>query len=239
MRVLDLFSGIGGFSVGLERAGYRTAAFCEIDPFCQRVLARHWPETPCYDDVRELTAARLVHDGVGPIDVITGGFPCQDISLAGRMRGVDGEKSSMWRELARIVEETRPSFVILENSPVLRSRGLDEVLSRFAEIGYDAEWHCLPLNAIGAPHRRDRVWVIAYPVGFGDGLPEGQVCTGRHLAQHSARWSTEPNVRRVDDGFPDGSHRRRVLGNAVCPSVPEIIGRALIEAQGYQTRLAA
>ncbi|WP_286948989.1 MULTISPECIES: DNA cytosine methyltransferase [Brevundimonas] len=230
MKVLDLFSGIGGFSMGLERAGMETVAFCEIDPFCRRVLAKHWPEVPCYDDVQTLTASRLVSDGVGRVDVITGGFPCQDISLAGRMRGIDGKKSSMWEELARLVEEARPKFVILENSPVLRSRGLDRILSKFASLGYDAEWHCLPLNAIGAPHRRDRVWVIAYPAGLGDRLPEGQVCTGRNLAQHGTWWGSEPNVCRVDDGFPNGAHRRRVLGNAVCPTIPEILGRAIIAA---------
>lgn len=133
--MLDLFSGIGGFSMGLERAGMETVAFCEIDPFCRRVLAKHWPEVPCYDDVQTLTASRLVSDGVGRVDVITGGFPCQDISLAGRMRGIDGKKSSMWEELARLVEEARPKFVILENSPVLRSRGLDRILSKFASLG--------------------------------------------------------------------------------------------------------
>lgn len=238
MRVLDLFSGIGGFSLGLERAGMQTVAFCEIDSFCRRVLAKHWPEAPCYDDIRTLTAQRLAADGVGPIDIVTGGFPCQDISLAGRMRGLDGEKSSMWWELARIIEDVEPTFVIIENSPVLRTRGLDEVLSRFSSLGFDAEWHCLPLNPLGAPHRRDRVWVIAYPAGFGNGLPEGQVCAGRHLSQHSARWSTEPNVRRVDDGFPDGSHRRRVLGNAVSPAVPEIIGRAILAAAHHQKAAA-
>ena len=239
MRVLDLFSGIGGFSRGLERAGMTTAAFCEIEPFARRVLAKNWPGVTRYDDVRTLTADRLVSDGVGEIDVVTGGFPCQDISLAGRMRGIDGEKSSMWRELTRIVSETRPSFVILENSPVLRSRGLDRVLGEFSSLGYDAEWHCLPLNAIGAPHRRDRVWVIAYPAGFGDGLPEGQVCSGRDLTQHRTRWGSEPNVCRVDDGFSNGAHRRRVLGNAVCPSIPEIIGRAIMAAVTRQDERTA
>ena len=229
MRVLDLFSGIGGFSLGLERAGFETVAFCEINPFCRQVLAKHWPKVPIYEDVRELTADRLAADGIA-VDAITAGFPCQDISLVGRMRGLSGAKSSLWSEVARLVKETGARFVILENSPVLRSRGLDKILGELASFGLDAEWHCLPLNALGAPHRRDRVWIIAYPSGFGDRLPQGQVLTGRHIAQYRSRWETEPGVCRVDDGLPDQSHRLGALGNAVAPAVPELIGLALQEA---------
>src|SRR5512139_2412547 len=114
LRVLDLFSGIGGFSLGLERAGMRTVAFCEIDPFCRRVLAKHWPDVPCYDDVRTVTADRLRTDGIGPIDAICGGFPCQDISLAGKGAGLDGKRSGLWFEYARIIGELRPRYVIVE-----------------------------------------------------------------------------------------------------------------------------
>ncbi len=161
MNVLDLFSGIGGFSLGLERAGMRTVAFCEIDPFCRRVLARHWPEVPCYDDIRTLSAYRLRADGIS-INAICGGFPCQDISLAGNGAGLEGERSGLWREYARIIGELRPDFVIVENVAALLARGLDRVLADLAALGYDAEWHCIPAFAVGAPHRRDRVWIIAY-----------------------------------------------------------------------------
>jgi DNA (cytosine-5)-methyltransferase 1 len=162
MRVLDLFSGIGGFSLGLERAGMKTVAFCEIDPFCRRVLAKHWPEVPCYDDVRELTAGTLSGDGVGPVDVICGGFPCHDISFAGDRGGMEGERSGLWSEYARLVRELRPQFVIVENVAGLLSLGLGDVLKDLAAVGYDAEWHCIPASALGAPHRRDRLWIIAY-----------------------------------------------------------------------------
>ena len=161
MNVLDLFSGIGGFSLGLERAGMKTAAFCEIDPFCRRVLAKHWPEVPCYDDIRTLTAARLAADGIS-VDVICGGFPCQDISVAGKGAGLAGERSGLWCEYARLVGELRPRFVIVENVAALLGRGLADVLGDFAALGYDAEWHCIPASAVGAPHRRDRVWICAY-----------------------------------------------------------------------------
>ena len=163
MNVLDLFSGIGGFSYGLESAGdFRTVAFCEHEPYAARVLAKHWPSVPIFPDVREVSASGLAAAGIGRIDVVCGGFPCQDISLAGRGRGLDGARSGLWFEMLRIIDETRPRYVIAENVAALRSRGLEKCLGGLASIGYDAEWHCIPAAAIGAPHRRDRVWIIAY-----------------------------------------------------------------------------
>lgn len=162
MRVLDLFSGIGGFSLGLERAGMQTVAFCEIEPFCRAVLAKQWPGVPCYDDIRDLSAARLAADGVVP-NLICGGFPCQDISVAGRGAGLDGDRSGLWFEYLRLIGEIAPQWVIVENVPALRSRGLDVVLGGVAALGYDAEWHLIPASAIGAPHQRDRVWILAHP----------------------------------------------------------------------------
>jgi DNA (cytosine-5)-methyltransferase 1 len=162
LTVLDLFSGIGGFSLGLERTGgFKTVAFCEIDPFARRVLAKHWPEVPCYDDVRTLDAARLDADGIGRVDVICGGFPCQDISVAGKGAGLEGERSGLWSEIRRLAGELRPRFVLVENVSALLGRGLDRVLGDLAEIGFDAEWHCIPASAVGAPHRRDRIWIVA------------------------------------------------------------------------------
>lgn len=161
MNVLDLFSGIGGFSIGLERAGMRTVAFCETEPFCRAVLAKHWPGVPCYEDVRTLTADRLARDGIS-VDVICGGFPCQDISHAGNGAGLAGERSGLWFEFQRLIEEIKPRYAIIENVSALRSRGLDQVLGSLATIGYDAEWHCIPASAVGAPHRRDRIWITAY-----------------------------------------------------------------------------
>lgn len=163
MKVLDLFSGIGGFSLGLEHTGgFSTVAFCEIEPFPRAVLAKHWPEVPCYEDVRTLTADRLRADGIS-VDVICGGFPCQDISVAGRGAGLAGERSGLWSEYARLIEEIRPRWVIIENVAILRSRGLEDVLGALDALGYDAEWHCIPASAIGAPHHRDRLWILAYP----------------------------------------------------------------------------
>jgi DNA (cytosine-5)-methyltransferase 1 len=160
LKVLDLFSGIGGFSLGLERAGgFETVAFCEIDKKARLVLKKHWPDVPIFEDVTTLTGDQIN----GKVDVIAGGFPCQDISLAGKGAGLTGARSGLWYEYHRLIKEIRPSWVIAENVSALRSRGLDDVLRSLAEIGYDAEWHCIPAAAVGAPHQRDRIWVIAYP----------------------------------------------------------------------------
>ena len=172
LRILDLFSGIGGFSLGLERTGgFETVAFCEIEPFPRRVLAKHWPEVPCYDDVRTLTAARLAADGIADIDVITGGFPCQDLSYAGKQAGMgEGTRSGLWSEIVRLVGELRPRYIIVENVAALLAGPsgkpggwFGRVLGDLAECRYDAEWQNIPAAALGAPHLRERAWIVAYP----------------------------------------------------------------------------
>jgi len=175
LRGLDLFSGIGGFSLGLERTGgFETVAFCEIEPFPRRVLAKHWPEVPCYEDVRTLTADVLRRDGI-TVDVITGGFPCQDLSVAGRQRGMgEGTRSGLWSEIVRLVGELRPKIVIVENVAALlagpserRGGWFGRVLGDLAKVGYNAIWDSLPAGNLGAPHERDRVWIVAYASGTG------------------------------------------------------------------------
>ncbi|WP_085908305.1 DNA cytosine methyltransferase [Kiloniella majae] len=170
LKVLDLFSGIGGFSLGLERTGgFETVAFCEIEDYPRKVLAKHWPNVPIYRDVRNVTAKQLIADGI-TVDVITGGFPCQDLSLAGNQAGIEAERSGLWLELCRVIGDVRPKYAIVENVANLLSgpseqRGgwFGRVLGDLASIGYDAEWHCIPAAAVGAPHRRDRAWIITYP----------------------------------------------------------------------------
>jgi len=167
VKVLDLFAGIGGFTIGLEKAGFETVAFCEIEPYAQKVLKKNWPEVPIYDDVRTITAERLVSDGIR-VDVITGGFPCQDISVAGNQAGIaDGTRSGLWSECARLIGELRPRYAIFENVTNLlngeRGDWFKRVLWDISAIGYDAEWHCIPASELGAHHHRDRVWIICYP----------------------------------------------------------------------------
>ena len=160
MNVLDIFSGIGGFSLGLERAGMRTRAFCEVDPFCREWLAQQWPGIPCYADVRELRG-----DAVGPVDLIAGGFPCQDISAAGKGAGIDGARSGLWREMHRIVLELRPDWVLAENVSALRTRGADRVLGDLEAIGYACWPFVVGADDVGAPHKRKRVWIVAHAQG--------------------------------------------------------------------------
>lgn len=166
LRILDLFSGIGGFSLGLERTGgFETVAFCEVDPFCRRVLAKHWPDVPILGDVS--------HADFPDADIVVGGFPCQDVSRAGKRAGLAGARSGLYRELVRALRVVRPRHAIVENVAALLGDGLDVVLGDMAEIGFDAEWDCVPAEALGAPHERDRVYIVAHAADAdGDGQRE-------------------------------------------------------------------
>lgn len=181
MRVLDLFSGIGGMSLGLARAGFTTVAFCECKPYCRAILRQTWPHVPIYNDVRELTKQCLEADGI-VCDIIAGGFPCQDVSIAGSKRGLAGERSGLWKEFARIVGEVRPRYVLVENTTGLLVWGMDRILGELSALGYDAEWHAIPASAIGAPHRRDRIWIVAYPNAAGRQRERQQEWSGEFCA---------------------------------------------------------
>jgi DNA (cytosine-5)-methyltransferase 1 len=349
LKVLDLFSGIGGFSLGLDRAGgFETVAFCEIEPFPRKVLAKHWPEVRCYHDVTKLTGDILKRDGIS-VDVITGGFPCQDISVAGKQAGIgEGTRSGLWSEIVRLIGELAPRYVIVENVAALLSgpsqqRGgwFGSILGDLAECGYDAEWENIPAAAVGAPHRRERVWIIAYPrisdgagskanaehsngdsqrphragkhingsleqghkqervfgsmgevladsacdrravrrtgdnrrsvvtkdcgkfrpqssgacadgsaeplaeadnAGLqgatrGQGTGEKRQSIGhftKRAAESRRKWLPEPDVGRVANGVPQRVDRLKGLGNAVVPQIPELIGRAIMEAEAAQ-----
>ena len=294
MNVLDLFSGIGGFSLGLEKAGMTTVAFCEIEEYPKKVLKKNWPDIPIYNDVKELTAKRLKDDGIS-VDLICGGFPCQDISQAGKQEGIEAERSGLWSECARLLREVRPKYAIFENVTALisgdRGRWFQRVLWDISEAGYDAEWYCIRASDIGARHHRDRVWIVAYTNNIrcerrrisnrADKRPmevtplEGQELTSvrgkiegcsrdirKNLENTDSKrrcsgnakwkkaenvgkrprlaaglrgkfdiWNTEPDVGRVAHGVPDRAHRLKGLGNAVVPQIPEMIGRAILDAE--------
>ncbi len=236
LRVLDLFSGIGGFSLGLERTGgFETVAFCEIDPFCRRVLAKHWPNVRQFEDVTKLRG-----EDVGPVDVICGGFPCQDISLAGKGEGLSGARSGLWRHYARLIGELRPDYVLVENVAALLSRGLGDVLRDLAAIGYDAEWDCIPASSVGALHHRDRIWITAYPDTNSVRPqrlrpPETRAWCKQQFArlvQDQVQLSVPAGrLRSLSDGVPDRMGQLKAYGNAVVPQIPELIGRAILEAR--------
>lgn len=256
-KLLDLFSGIGGFSLGLERTGgFKTVAFCEIDPFCRRVLAKHWPEVPCYHDIRELTADRLAADGVA-VDVISGGFPCQDLSVAGKQGGLGAERSGLWSEIVRLIGELRPRYIIVENVAALlagpsRKPGgwFGRVLGDLAECGYDAEWRNIPAWLVGRPHERERVWIVAYPKQerregilpnfldqreakeFGASQAAVALAASRNLVER-ARGGIRGESPFLDGayGVPEVVGGLGAGGNAVVPQIPELIGRAILAAE--------
>lgn len=169
MKFGSLFAGIGGIDLGLERAGMECAWQVEIDDYATKVLTKHWPDVPKFRDVR-----RCGRHNLPAVDLVAGGFPCQDISNAGSRAGLEGERSGLWSEYHRIVRELRPPVVLVENVSALLGRGIDRVLGDLAESGYDAEWDCIPAAAVGAPHRRDRIFIVAYPASFRERKPSNQ-----------------------------------------------------------------
>ena len=259
LRLLDTFSGIGGFSYAAERivGGYETVAFVEREPFCQKVLRKHWPDVPIFDDITTYTPER------GSADIICGGFPCQDISIAGRKAGIkEGTRSGLFYELMRVIRMVEPRFVILENVSAIVADGLDIVLGELAEAGFDAEWACIPASAVGACHQRDRWWLIAYSNNirsFGQDLSlpgmrrqdEGRKAgLGNRQVLGSQRWSyrkdwgesltsdwrlhvSKPCLPRGDDGLSNRVDRVKALGNSVVPQVAAIpLARVLALSKG-------
>ncbi len=320
LKVLDLFSGIGGFSLGLERTGgVETVAFCEIDKFCQKVLKKHWPEVPIFEDVRTL-------DYVGTVDVITGGYPCQPFSVAGERKGSEDDRH-LWPSMFDLIKKYRPTWVLGENVAGHISMGLDDVLSDLGSEGYQARTFVIPACALDAPHRRERLWIVAHAdsqgkpdgtkhelglvanandrhkrqketlcarrdaiepcrenvsytqelgrngeqiessgkyqgereratrgcggnveflascaVGVGQKLdiatkPERAGLSARGFDPEWRTWLPEPGICRVVDGVSAGIHRTtrlKALGNSVVPQIPEMIGRAILEAESCE-----
>ena len=164
LKILDTFAGIGGFSYAAEKlvGGFETTQFIEIDPYCQKILKKHWPDVPIHDDIKTFTAFP------GQYDVITGGFPCQDNSVAGKREGITNQsRSGLFYELIRVIRLVRPKFVVMENVAAILNNGLDIVLGELSEAGYDAEWAIISASSLGAAHRRSRWWCVAYTNDYG------------------------------------------------------------------------
>ncbi len=228
MRVLDLFSGIGGFSLGLAMASkaFRTIAFCERDEKCQKLLNLRWPGIPVYPDIRKLNASEI------QTDVVVGGYPCQPFSVAGKRRG-EADDRYLWPEMLRVIKDCRPRWVIGENVAGHLSMGIDNVLSDLEAEGYACWPTIIPACAVNAPHRRDRVWIIANADGTGckkQGLAEPTEAQYQ-IAERSCRRAAEPAVGRVVNGLPNRVDRLRQLGNSVVPQVVAAIGCAIIRAE--------
>lgn len=234
LNVLSLFAGIGGLELGLERAGMNVVGQVEINPFCRQVLAKHWPDVPRHDDVR--TAVEWWESETRPdVDLICGGFPCQDISEAGKRIGIRGSRSGLWKAMRDTIGHLRPTYVLVENVAALAIRGLDVVLGDLSQIGFDAEWATVSACSMGAPHPRERMFVLAYPAcsGFGGvrSTWPAREPTGRR-AQPRGPWAAEPRPIGVAYGIPDRLDRNKALGNAVVPQVSEFIGTQLLAAMG-------
>ena len=247
MKVGSLFAGIGGFDLGLERAGFEIAWQVEIDPYCQRVLAKHWPNVQRYGDIRAIDWATVPR-----VDLLCGGFPCQDLSFAGKRAGIDGERSGLWSEYVRAIRALRPQYIIVENVPgLLTNAYMGRVLGDLAASGYDAEWDCLPASAFGAKHERDRVWIVAHAASNGlealstkaGILMEAAIPRNGGFARAEGGESmvfsepayrqmvAEPNILGVTYGLPNRVHRLKGLGNAIVPQIAEWLGRQIMSSE--------
>ena len=215
MKVLDLFSGIGGFSLGLEAAGFETAAFCEYDQEAQKVLRKNWPDVPIFSDVRTLTKQELQDNGIQNIGLICGGYPCQPFSVAGERRGAEDDRH-LWPEMFRLVKELRPTWVIGENVAGHINMGLDEVLADLETEGYTARTFVIPACAVDAHHRRDRVWTVAH-TSSGSGRDSESVI-GRQDNETERSQDTNTLVRSSENVADSERQRRQgqgTLGNAI------------------------
>lgn len=226
----SLFAGVGGLDLGLQRAGFQIKWQVELDDFCRRVLEKHWPDVRRWDDVTTFPPASWAEEHLA-VDLICAGFPCQDISIAGNKEGLKGERSALFYEVIRLVGHLRPRICLLENVSALLGRGLGIVLSELAALGFDAEWHCIPASALGAPHERDRIFVIATNTdgaGLGQQRRPKSICKKLASTERSGWWATESELDRVSDGFPGRVDRLKALGNSVVPQVAEYLGNQIM-----------
>jgi len=225
MNELALFAGAGGGILGGLLLGWRTVAAVEIEDYPRRILLQRQvdgvlPKFPIWDDVRTFDG----NPWRGKVDIITGGFPCQDISAAGTGTGLEGARSGLWKEMARIIGEVRPRYVLVENSPLLTSRGLDRVLLDLAQMGYDARWGVLGAVDAGAPHKRERVWVLAHTdeTGWYGGTGPRKKLSGWPKPTNGDWWEFEPPVGRVVDGVAHRVDRLKAVGNGQVPTVVKL-----------------
>ena len=244
IRVGSLFSGIGGFELGIEAAfgaSVQTVWQVEKDLFCQKVLKKHWPNVLLLDDVKKVNK-----DTVPPIDMLIGGFPCQSISIAGKMEGLENEeKSGLWWEMYRIIGDLRPRIIVLENVSNILSVGGSTVVGSLAKIGYDLEWQVVRASDFGAPHRRSRWFCLAYTASPQQKQPTytkrleqkkrtvHTIRQGLWYNKRTSNWTkfpTQPPVCGRNDGIPNRMDRLRSLGNSIVPACSEYVGRCILES---------
>lgn len=244
MKMLSLFSGIGGIDLAAQWAGIETVAFCEIEPFCQKVLKKHWPNVPIFEDVKKLGKEALEDAGIGRVDIVAGGYPCQPYSLAGERKGHEDDRA-LWPEMFRIISEVRPDWVVGENVAGHVSLGLDNTLSDLESVGYSCQAFVIPARAVGAVHSRERLFIVAnacfQPMpqknkktsAFGTfGKARGRIASSRGtLLSRVDREIFRPGVVGKDDGVYGRVDRCRALGNAVVPQQIYPIFAAIAEIE--------
>lgn len=220
MNELHLFAGAGGGILGGMLLGHTTVCAVEIEPYCRKVLLQRQrdgilPKFPIWDDV-------CTFDGKpwrGKVDVVCGGFPCQDISSAGRGAGITGERSGLWSEMARIIGEVRPKYIFVENSPMLTLRGIDRVLGDIFTLGYDARWGIISASDCDAPHERERIWIKGFLHSNSKGLERNEreriqrKTWGEEKPCRFSWWSSEPGIQRVANGVANRMDRLKAIGN--------------------------
>lgn len=232
MNVLSLFTGIGGLDLGMERAGMTVVGQVEIDPYCRRVLARHWPEVPRHDDVHT-TPHWWTHRPRPGIDVVAGGFPCQPVSAAGTRRG-ERDPRWLWPAMAHVVAALGPEWVLFENVPGLRTHGLRTVLADLDRLGYRVRVGTLSACTLGAPHPRQRLFGLAHAPSHrrhprrGPGPGPAPLEPRRRRPPPRRPWTDQPRPPGVAHGIPAGVDRRRALGNAVVPATAEHLAHLIL-----------
>ena len=226
-RHLDLFSGIGGFALAARWTGWDTIGFSEIDPYASRVLERHWPGVPNHGDIRNVRGIRA--------DLITGGFPCQPYSVAGKQRGAEDDRA-LWPEMFRVIQQARPAWVLGENVAGIIDMELDRVLSDLEGEGYATQALVVPACAVDAKHRRDRVWIIANDDRAGCERSQRRVCENRNTSRgidvgDCCRWKPESGFCRVAHGIPARVDRLKGLGNSIVPQIAYEILKGIAEIE--------
>ena len=226
MNYLSLFTGVGGGDLSFQHLleGFRCVGYVEYEKYCQDVIRQRIEDglldcSPIFGDIREFN--RDYAEGYkGMVDLITGGFPCQDISCAGKGKGIEGERSGLWSEMAEVVCQIRPRYVFVENSPMLTIRGLGTVLRDLAQMGFDAKWGCISAAQINATHKRDRIWIVAYPKNI-HGLCSQKTKRNKFqkFRRFESRGKIESNLGRIYDGMAYDMDRLKAIGNGQVPRV--------------------
>lgn len=244
MTFVEFCAGIGGFSVGFERAGLQCAGMVENNDFCLSVLNKHWPNVPKWRDMKEMN-----YEEIQGVDILCGGIPCQPFSLSGKGEG-EADDRNLWPYFKSAIQTVRPKFIVVENVPGIMGRGRKRhrqipghtILKDLAALGYDAEWENLPAAAFGAPHERSRMWFVAYPCGFAESQEDKAFSPFRSVRDTRenvggmdrapfsdiARHLHSPRTIGSNDGLRDRMERCHALGNALVPCIAEYIGKQLV-----------